>query len=81
MKLAFFIEGTEISSTINKLQDRLIKQVYFTKLIVVLLPVILPIFTVAIVFRIRSLSIKVTADVVRYLETLEDTIREQRKQW
>ena len=81
MKLAFFIEGAEISSTINKIQDRLIKQVYYTKLIAVLLPVILPIFTLAIVFRIRSLSIKITADVVRYLENLEETITEQRTQW
>ena len=68
MKLAFFIEGEELTNRIVDLLDKLIKDVFFeVSMIVILATTILIIFGV---MRVKRLAVKMTAQIIHLYEML-----------
>ena len=68
MKLAFFTDGTKIAAAINDLKDSLVKNVFFSVLMVVLLASTLLI--ILGVMRVKRLAFKMTAQIIHLYETL-----------
>ena len=68
MKLAFFIDGKNIATIVEKLKAKLVKDVFYIVLMAVLLASTLMI--ILAVTRVKRLSIKMTAQIIYLYETL-----------
>mmetsp|Transcript_44007 Transcript_44007/g.58387 ORF Transcript_44007/g.58387 Transcript_44007/m.58387 type:complete len:137 (+) Transcript_44007:1409-1819(+) len=68
MRLAFFIEGEDLSQQISFLLDKLIKDVFFEVSMIVILAT--TIFIIFGVMRVKRLAIKMTAQIIHLYEML-----------
>ena len=68
MKIAFFIDGSRIAEKVINLNDKLVNNVFYEVLIVILLATTLII--VLSILRAKSISFKMTSGIIRLYETL-----------
>ena len=68
MKIAFFIDGSRIAEKVINLNEKLVNNVFYEVLIVILLATTLII--VLSILRAKSISFKMTSGIIRLYETL-----------
>ena len=68
MKIAFFIDGSRIAAKVVNLNDKLVNNVFYEVLIVILLATTLII--ILSILRAKSISFKMMSGVIRLYETL-----------
>ena len=68
MKIAFFIDGSQIAAKVVNLNNKLVNNVFYEVLIVILLATTLII--ILSILRAKSISFKMTSGIIRLYETL-----------
>lgn len=68
MKLAFFSDGTRIAEKIISLNEKLVDNIFYEVLIVILLATTLII--ILSILRVKRIAFKMTSGIIRLYETL-----------